>query len=45
MVVGFFWDLMLHWTLGVDLRALAQFKGIERSYGLFVDLGDGYIKV
>ena len=27
------------------LRALAQFKGSERSTGLFLDFEDGYIKV
>ena len=27
------------------LRALAQFKGSERSPGLFQDFEDGYIKV
>ena len=45
MVVGFCWGLMLLWTLVWILRALAQFKGSERSPGLFQDFGDGYIKV
>ena len=43
MVVGFCWDLMPLWTLGVVLRALAQFKGNESSPGLFLDFEDGYI--
>ena len=35
----------LLWTLGVDFKALAQFKGRERSPGLLEDFGDGYVKV
>ena len=29
----------------MNLRALALFKGCERSLGLFEDFEDGYIKV
>ena len=44
MVVGFYWNLMLGCWVWI-LRALAQFKGSEKSPGLFQDFGDGYIKV
>ena len=41
IVIGFCWNLILLWTLGVDF-ALAQFKGSERSQGLLQDFEDGY---
>ena len=44
MVVGFYWNLMLGCWVWI-LRALAQFKGSERSPGLFQEFEDGYIKV
>ena len=44
MVVGFYCNLMLGcWVL--ILRALAEFKGSERSPGLLQDFEDGYIKL
>ena len=44
MVVGFYWNLMLGYWVWI-LRALAQFKGSERSPGLLQDFEDGYIKL
>ena len=42
MVVGFYWNLMLGCWVWI-LRALAQFKGSEKSPGLLQDFEDGYI--
>ena len=44
MVVGFYWNLMLGCWVWI-LRALAQFKGSERSPELLQDFEDGYIKL
>ena len=44
MVVGLYWNLMLGYWVWI-LRALAQFKGSERSPGLLQDFEDGYIKL
>ena len=44
MVVGFHWNLMLGCWVWI-LRALAQFKGSERSPGLFQDFEDVYMKL
>ena len=44
MVVGFYWNLMLACRVWI-LRALAEFKGSERSPGLLQDFEDGYMKL
>ena len=43
MVVDFYWNVMLGCWVWI-LRALVQFKGSERSPGLFQDFEDGYMK-
>ena len=42
MVVDFCWNLMVGYWMWI-LRALAQFKGSERSLGLLQEFEDGYI--
>ena len=44
IVAGFYWNLMLGSWVWI-LRALAQFKGSERSPELLQDFEDGYIKL
>ena len=44
MVHGFSWNLMLRGWVWI-LRALAEFKGSERSPRLLQDFEDGYIKL
>ena len=44
IVVDFYWNLMLGCWVRI-LRALAQFKGSEKSPGLLKDFEDGHIKI